>query len=295
MALRPAFQALDEGTRLRALADGFEDPRFALTGVGALLVETSQEAFRAQRMGGIKWKDRGETRMVPNWPGVLRDLQDGKSPPARRFQPRPVLQDGGTLYGSLSFRVVSNDTVEAGSMLPYAGPLHAGLPTYSVVITKSIQQRLWEWIKRLTGAANRAEAAPERRETKEKRAAVKNDGEAAGLRESIARAKSAYRGQRMPKDERERVARLESRLKERARQVANVAGSHSEEMTSREAAKVASSRQMAHGANSLRWLLNPHLTGKRKEIKHPARPIVGIPPTLVQRIEALYGAKVKAA
>lgn len=153
----PALEALDEGTRLRALRGALEDPRSVLEGVGALLVGRSQRAFREQRMASIKWKTRGETKMNPNWPGILRDFHEGKSsPPPRRFQPGPVLVDRGMLRRSVNFRVLSRDTVEAGSNLPYAGVLHAGGESETVPITATIQSNLWKWIKSKVGGAKRS-------------------------------------------------------------------------------------------------------------------------------------------
>jgi len=153
----PAMQALDEGTVLRALRTTLEDPVAVLDGIGAMMQAESHKAFREQRFGNVKWKTRGETGMKPNWPGILADFKRGaSSPKPHRFRDAPVLQDTGTLKKSIAYRVIGRDSVEIGSALPYAGPLHAGEDTESPTITESIQRKLWNWIKRTTGAATRA-------------------------------------------------------------------------------------------------------------------------------------------
>lgn len=228
--MQPGLRSFDEGTRLAALRGALEDPRFVLTGVGALLVSESNKAFREERLGAIAWKSRDETKMNPNWPGILADFAAGKAaPPARRFQGRPVLTDTGLMRRSVASRVVSHDTVEAGSMLPYAAVLHAGGESKTVPITKAVQDRLWKWIKSKIGGAKRAQ-----------KALVKVKGDNA----------------------------LQTNTRDRKAKEASVAG-------------------------RLRWLLSPSLTGQRLTIKHPARPIVGLPKQLVKDIEGLYGTAIQ--
>ena len=151
----PAFQALDEGTVLRSLRTTLEDPVQILDGIGAMMKAESQKAFREQRWGNVKWKTRGETGMNPNWPGVLADLKEGPTPKPQRFRDAPVLLNKGDLKKSVDFWVIGRDTVEVGSPKPWAGPLHAGEDTESPEITESIQRKLWDWIKRATGAVKR--------------------------------------------------------------------------------------------------------------------------------------------
>ena len=66
-------------------------------------------------------------------------------------------------------------------------------------------------------------------------------------------------------------------------------------MTGAEASKVGAAQKANRAATSLGWLLNPHLRGTKRTIKHPARPIVGLPQTLVAEIETMLGVKVRAA
>ncbi len=226
----PGADDLEEGAQLRALRAAFDDSRAILTGVGALLVKESQRAFREERMGNVRWKTRGETGMTPNWPGILADFAAGKSsPPDRRFQDRPVLSDTGHGRRSFSWRIVNQDTVEAGSMLGYLGALHAGEPTMTVPITAALQQRMWEWMKKIRASAKRAPGRVER---------AKGEG-----KEAHAKA-----------------------VKGAARAV------HIADMTSK-----------------LGWLLNKKLRGVQLAINHPPRPMVGLPKSLIQEIEGLYG------
>ena len=297
MPVTPAgFESFDEGTRLRALRGALADPRFVLTGIGALMVKEGQKAFREQRLGNVVWKSRGETGMNPNWPGIIGDFARGAaSPPARRFQDRPALVDNGALWNSLSFRLVSRDTVEAGSRLPYAGVLHGGGESQSPTITLTVRQRLWKWIKGLTGARLRAEDAPERREKREVSGAVKGDAELARLKTDLQRSKASYKGQKVPKGERERRQGLETKIRERRAAVERAAVGQSASMTGAEASKIGAARHRESVASSLKWLLNPHLVGRSITIRHPARPIIGIPAGLIAEIEAIYGRTVSRA
>lgn len=224
MAALPAG-LVSEGDGLRLLRETVDRPRAVLTGIGALLVRTSQRAFREQRMGNVSWKSRGETGMNPNWPAILADFAAGKaSPPERRFQDRPALADRGDLKRSVTFRVVGDDTVEAGSNLPYAAVLHSGGESQTVTITKAIQDRLSDWIDKMIGRGQRA--------------AKRQWGVGTTDKQMASAAKSVKRG---------------------------------------------------GVANKLQWLLNPSLQGQALTVKHPPRPIVGLPDDLVREVESLFG------
>lgn len=231
---RPGFEPFEKGTGLRAIEGAFEDPREVLVGVGVLLIKESQRAFREQRMGSVRWKTRGETKMVPNWPGLLEDFGPrGKTtPPDRRFEPAPVLKDQGNLYRSFDRapRLYGKDTVEVGSMLPYAGALHAGGETETAVITQALQDRMWDWMKKARAASGRAAKRVAKAATDEDRAKAQ---------------KSLDRKTRI-----------------------------------------------ADATQSLGWLLNRGLRGSRLRVRHPARPMVGLPKSLVREIELIYGRKV---
>lgn len=226
-------QSFDEGTRLRAIRGLIEDPRWALRGIGALMVSYAQLAFKQEKMGGIRWKNREETGMVPNWPGVLADFDAGKSEPRKhRLERGNTLQDTGRLLSSIAFRPVAADTVEVGSMLPYAGVLHGGGESQTVAISASIQKALGDWIAKM---GSRAARATKRRD---KAKGTEKEGPLAASRER---------------------AQMKSDM-----------------------------------AEQLSWLLSPGLTGEKLAVKHPARPIVGVPPDLVKDVEKLYGTTIGA-
>lgn len=283
-----------EGTRFAALRGALERPaERILPGIGAMLVAETQKAFREERFGVVRWKSRGDTGMNPNWPGILSDFARGKTPPERRFQDRPVLRDNNLLARSFAWRVIGQNTVEEGTMLGYADVLHTGGESKATTITKAIQTRLWEWMKKLGGAEKRAEAAPQKREDREARGAVKDDPQIAGLKAALTASKRAYQGQKVPPGERQRRQQIQMQITARKRVVDAAARGKIEPMTGAEAGKVASARAKNERAKKLGWLLNPKLVGVARTIKHPTRPMVGLPPQLVKDIEGLYGLTVR--
>lgn len=148
------FEIVDEGTKLRALRTSLEDPRFVLSGIGALIVAQTDKAFDEERMGKVKWKTREETGMVPNWPAVLAHFSDKTTdPPRRNMSNVDTLTGTGHLRGSFAFRITNQDTVEAGTTVPYAAVLHEGGESRSARITKTVQNRLEAWITKTGGAA----------------------------------------------------------------------------------------------------------------------------------------------
>lgn len=139
-----ATEEFDRGAKVRRWEKSLENPSAALKQVGLLMVSESQRAFRDQKFGGKAWRERS----TPNVFGILADFAAGKSkPPGRRFEGRPAGRDTGALASSISYKLVSADTVEVGSNLPYAGKIHAGGKTESAKITESVQQSLWRWLK----------------------------------------------------------------------------------------------------------------------------------------------------
>jgi len=54
-------------------------------------------------------------------------------------------------------------------------------------------------------------------------------------------------------------------------------------------------QKKANMAAELSWLLNPNLTGETLTVTHPARPIVGVPKTLVADVQTIYGGLVESA
>jgi phage gpG-like protein len=97
------------------------NPAPLLKAFGALLLKRSLDSFRAQGFFGFPWRPR----RVPNVAGIVADLNAGRTPPKRRFEPRPALVDTGKLRQSLAVRVVT-DAVEVGTVLPYAALQQAG-------------------------------------------------------------------------------------------------------------------------------------------------------------------------
>ena len=111
----------DEGDLMRGLGRGFADPRRLMKRLGFLIATRGKEAFADQRRGPFVWK----RRKVPNVPGILADLREGKTTiPNRRFEPRPALIDRGRLLADLSsneaVRAEGTFSVSVGSRLPYA-------------------------------------------------------------------------------------------------------------------------------------------------------------------------------
>lgn len=111
----------DEGDLLRNLGAGLDNPRRLMKRLGLLVATRGKQAFADQKRGPFVWKPRH----VPNVPGILADLNEGKTAiPNRRFQDRPALEDKGRLLADLSsdeaVRSEGAYRVSVGSRLPYA-------------------------------------------------------------------------------------------------------------------------------------------------------------------------------
>jgi len=139
-----ATATFDRGAKVRRMEAALQNPRRALTQIGALMVAESQRAFKMQRLGRNVWKARSPVNVF----GIIADFHAGKrSPPQRRFERRPALRDTGRLSASIAFRLVGTEAVEVGSSLPYAGVHQTGGTTESMPITAQVQERLWQWLK----------------------------------------------------------------------------------------------------------------------------------------------------
>jgi len=140
-----AVDDIDEGDKIRRIRRNLERPQAALEQVGALMVSESQQAFRDQKIGDKQWEQRGKVNIF----GILADFHAGKKePPPRRFQRRPVLVDTGRLKASVTWKVVgSGDTVEVGSVLPYAPVHHHGGEIESAPITEQVRTLLAAYLK----------------------------------------------------------------------------------------------------------------------------------------------------
>lgn len=117
-------------------------PVSALNAIGAYLVSQSQAAFRSQSFNGERWQER----LVPNVPGIVRDLNRGGVPAARRFQARPALVDTGTLRKSINFSAQPNAVV-VGSTLAYAAVHHRGGTTEPVELTAQGRKALARFLR----------------------------------------------------------------------------------------------------------------------------------------------------
>ena len=141
MAGRAQFRP---GAKVERIQKRLESPTAALKVAGLLMVEASQKAFRQQGLGKQKW----EARAPINVYGLIADFARGAGAPAqRRFQRRPALIDTGRLSSSISSRLISEDTVEVGTVVQYAAVHQKGGQVESETITESMQRAIWDWMK----------------------------------------------------------------------------------------------------------------------------------------------------
>lgn len=130
--------------QVEVLSDTLGDLTPVMDSLGALLTARSQASFRTQGKRGRPWPPR----LTPNVPGIIRDLNSGGSPKARRFQPRPALVDTGTLRRSITWEVSgSGREVTVGTNVPYA-KLHNEGGDSTSTLTSQGRQRLAAWLRR---------------------------------------------------------------------------------------------------------------------------------------------------
>lgn len=121
-----------------------------LNQIGMLGVESSQQAFRDQAFGGIKWPARYPGQGDPkfNVAGALQDFKAGRTAPKPiRFQDRPAGVDEGLrggVWGSLSWRV-DGKTVVWGSQKPHAARVNLGGPSV-ITYDKATKKRIGDWL-----------------------------------------------------------------------------------------------------------------------------------------------------
>lgn len=287
-------RGFEEGAALARIRRAISEPREILNAIGALIVKESGKAFRLERLGPWRWKNRDETKMNPNWPGLIRDAMLGRSsPPMERFRAGPVLQDTGLLARSVNHQVISSDTVEAGVGGPakrYADPLHAGGPSQTETVTETVQRRIGEWMKRARRAVRNLGKALRRRGT---RSAAASD---AALHAAIA-TRSAIRsrypkGAKIARSDRIALGKANATIRERKAAAARAAPATP---TARESARGARAQIVKEGLSKVGWLMNKKFRGRSFTIKHPPRPIVGIPPDLVREVEKTIGVKIRVA
>lgn len=146
-------EALFDRKTLDRLARELPEPKRTLRKIGALLVAQGQKAFREQRFGAIKWKQRYANAPEPylNKAGVLRALQAGKNPPARYTQSRvPALVDTGLLRRSLTSKSAVKEyklAVEYGTNVKYAS-IHQSGGAMTMNATGDLRKRIRAWLKK---------------------------------------------------------------------------------------------------------------------------------------------------
>lgn len=134
--------------RLQQIRQRLDNPEPILRQWGALLLKTSQRAFVDQSFDGKAWPARYPQQARPklNLAGVIQDFATGRNAPkAIRFVDRPAVIDTKDLFRSLSFALISKDTVEAGSNIDHAGLQNFGGETVQP-ITPAIKERLRNWL-----------------------------------------------------------------------------------------------------------------------------------------------------
>lgn len=132
------------GAKIERIEANLDSPTRALKQIGAIMVAESQKAFKAQKHGDKRWRQRGKINVF----GIIADFHEGRrSPPARRFERRPALRDTGRLAASIAFQLVGSNMVEVGTNLPYAAVHQTGGPVESKKLTPEIQNKIWKWLR----------------------------------------------------------------------------------------------------------------------------------------------------
>ena len=135
------FLQIEKGAGIK-LADRLGDMREVLDSIGAYLTSQAQKAFREQGRGGEAWPGR----MTPNVPGIVSDMNAGRTPPKRRFSPRPALSDTGRLRNSISWAVRGRSSVVIGAAVPYAEKHQLG-GISEVVLTSTGRSNLVQYLR----------------------------------------------------------------------------------------------------------------------------------------------------
>lgn len=129
---------------IQVLVDQLSDTRELLDAIGVLLLARAQQAFRQQRRGRQVWPPR----MVPNVPGIVRDLNAGGFPKSRRFEPRPAVVDTGLLRNSIVSEVAADGkSVTVGTTVHYAATQNEGGES-DVTLTSTGRRQLTTWLRR---------------------------------------------------------------------------------------------------------------------------------------------------
>lgn len=149
----------DSTIRVGGISRAFDDPTPYLKQVGALFLATAQESFSKQGLTS-KWPER----LVPNIPGIIRDLEHSTSIKGRRWEGRPANIDTGLLKKSLSPTVQlplprktgqARAEVTIGTVVPYATKLQEG-GKETIPITANVRKNLAALLRRERGGGRRA-------------------------------------------------------------------------------------------------------------------------------------------
>lgn len=179
--------------------------------------------------------------------------------------------------------------------MAYADALHAGLPTLTEVVSRAVQERLWAWMKKTKATASKAFI--DKSVAAQRAKAARSDPEVKRLTEAL----KANRRTKIPRGKagkpyREHRARLKAQLDAAKLRAAGQAAAriHTGSKSAEKRHAAAKMPGLAR-VESLRWLLNKALTGRRLKVQHPARPMVGVPPELIKEVEQLYGISIRKA
>jgi len=134
------------GGKLDRIGSFLDDPELALDLIGHELIWQYRAAFQKQEWDGVPWKERP----CPNVIGAVADLVNGRdAPKPHRLKKGPALVDTGNLMNSPAFNRVGRYSVVHGSNLDYAGPLTDGDVSTVGPVSKSVQKRLWAWMRKI--------------------------------------------------------------------------------------------------------------------------------------------------
>lgn len=125
------------GNRVQLASRNAEKLTPLLERIGSYLVKVSQVAFANQRFDGKQWP----ARSLPNYAGIVRDLNQGQFNEDRLTKARPALVDTGNLRRSIYYRLISNKTVGVASSAPYAA-LHQEGGTDVIPISDAAKSNL---------------------------------------------------------------------------------------------------------------------------------------------------------
>lgn len=145
----------EDAAKLRAdLADMSPVLAFA----GALTVAQAHEAFRAQKLGDVKWPVRYPKQAGPflNVAPVVWKAGRGKAPTADDFRQSPALEGTmGDLYKRTAWKVVGKDTVEVGHPEAWSGRFQWG-GIGRIPITDTTRKTLAKWLATKSGKPSNA-------------------------------------------------------------------------------------------------------------------------------------------